>query len=920
MAREIRIIDIINKQVGGVLPNAGLNTNLGRLSTQGIDVGSGPSIQPFLSTMNTALNRQRLEESISRDRRDTFLDQVSAMQKQFKARLTPSLLDTNSAEEMALFNKEQALLSRLTQLGSDVALSPRTAQQKSQEFKALQAQLGAFYQDKDVIRAVQGNAIYGKMLESLDGISDEDIPNYAAHDAAMDAVRRFKSSGSKDSGDFKRLVRAWMNTQANGSISKDTVDKFDESVTQFVDDQAFSNKWILQNMTSDDSSAVAARMEAGASNEQLEQKKLGLEKFIKSNTQGSSIYRYRYGKHVDAQRAAGLPPKTFDQWVKDEVDNKFAIAKRSKSQRNTIIAREGDSAVGAAKAIRDDRSDTLETDNNIREEDNEAANDAFSENTDRIKANTEVAKEARLAAEVDQAAAESTSQSGLDADETEAIGFRDTITGLGYEIADAEARGLANATNKLGPVDLARMVQLAETESAKEGATTETIQNALEKSFLEFENTPTVYRNVSSIVGKGKVQTPPSSVLNFKSNASTANPTTFRHKSTIARESGFDPSIRSGIYTDPSGNIINVGSGNIGPEDLFWDGNKVVPKGTDGAVKLSREPSWGLYQFNKNSVLPQFLQAAEAAGFGKPASNSNEDINAWFNSSTSRDEDGFARAQEAFIVQNVEPKVTSAIKSKFPNLVLDAETLDLAVGTHNQFGSINRVIRDIPVESVNNREDFINAVTDAKIEKFPATKDRFEAERSEFLKTTTPVQSGRRTDSFGFGIPIVGRGEEEASVDTTASAGETIEKDPPTVSDTIAATVEQLQTQLDAIPLEDDFGDPIPEAAKERQVLKRQIDEAVKQEDKFNKLQKDLKDIPNGGQTSYTLQDGSTIQVKKGKETDQYKAVLTVPQRTLQSGTGLTGVGGTVNSPEQQQVIALGSVDEVSSTLIGYDI
>lgn len=225
-------------------------------------------------------------------------------------------------------------------------------------------------------------------------------------------------------------------------------------------------------------------------------------------------------------------------------------------------------------------------------------------------------------------------------------------------------------------------------------------------------------------------ETSSTSTPNYSSSISYGERSTYRHPITVQSESGFRPAVQSGVYytIDENGKRKNY----VSPD-------------TPGA---KREDSYGLYQFNvDNGLAGKFIEYAKSHGVEVPDNidtKNGEQVRNWFNDQEALDSESFSRMQEKFVTETIEPGVISKFQSKFGDITVDSGLADILLSTEIQFGKggYNNMLNDINKDKPNikTREEFIDALTKARIDKNPKDTKRYNWEAGEAKKATTEIK------------------------------------------------------------------------------------------------------------------------------------------------------------------------------------
>lgn len=196
-----------------------------------------------------------------------------------------------------------------------------------------------------------------------------------------------------------------------------------------------------------------------------------------------------------------------------------------------------------------------------------------------------------------------------------------------------------------------------------------------------------------------------------------------KYPNIVEQESGFNGGVRSSIWTDRDGNIVEAN--------------------TPGAT---REESWGSFQFNlPKGNLGKFLNSSKKDFPFEGSMKSVSDINKHFDK-YGEDQDFINKQEEFFEKETVTPAIKKLNESKTlhdPGATSEQmeNIAEIVAGTANQFGQTgySSILKAMPKGL--SYADFINKITDLKINKFPQTKGRFETERAIYLQsagTATP--------------------------------------------------------------------------------------------------------------------------------------------------------------------------------------
>ena len=225
-------------------------------------------------------------------------------------------------------------------------------------------------------------------------------------------------------------------------------------------------------------------------------------------------------------------------------------------------------------------------------------------------------------------------------------------------------------------------------------------------------------------------ETSSTSTPNYSSSISYGERSTYRHPITVQSESGFRPAVQSGGYytIDENGKRKNY----VSPD-------------TPGA---KREDSYGLYQFNvDNGLAGKFIEYAKSHGVEVPDNidtKNGEQVRNWFNDQEALDSESFSRMQEKFVTETIEPGVISKFQSKFGDITVDSGLADILLSTEIQFGKggYNNMLNDINKDKPNikTREEFIDALTKARIDKNPEDTKRYNWEAGEAKKATGEIK------------------------------------------------------------------------------------------------------------------------------------------------------------------------------------
>lgn len=220
-----------------MLANTGLNPN-GNVAIQNRFTPTRFDISSSINAQNAAVRRDLSQDSIFRDRRDQFQEQVKLMDAQFKQSLSPDFLDTANASELKMFQELQTLKNSLAQETLGIAVNPGSFSEKSRKIQGLSSQLNQFYSRPDVIRYTQANAFYKKAneLATITSKDDPGIVNRGLYDDFVDDLTEFKGSG--DDLAYQKLVKSYANLMGNYRMDQKEVDTVIGEIKEVANNQA----------------------------------------------------------------------------------------------------------------------------------------------------------------------------------------------------------------------------------------------------------------------------------------------------------------------------------------------------------------------------------------------------------------------------------------------------------------------------------------------------------------------------------------------------------------------------------------------------------------------------------------------------------------------------------------------------------
>lgn len=515
-------LQLIKRQAGGqVLPS--VNNNFARVAPARANFNvNTASIAPILQAQQIALSGQRLEEDIFRDRRDVVLDQIKTFKADFDSRITPEYLDTSNAQELALFTEQQALLGQVQDLGIQTMLRPGTAQQKLQALGTLQGEITKFYSRPEVIQSIQANADTQDVTDFLLSANKGDIRDDKVINDYYEALQNFKQGDHADVGNRRKLIQAHLAVRTRGIIDKTTADAAKTQVTNFVQDAAFADEWMIKNGTGSEDDKFLTLSEDPTTKE-LETRKAGLMEFIKNDSTNRAIAQSEYDQYVAKQTADGKEIVNFDEWLKKDVDRKFSIAFKSDATRRDQVGLIGRDVANSLANSRARETDTQANNNKIQLS-QEQSDDRIREIEAQDVANTNPnsaaginarANATRAAAELAEAQ-NNGSSSGLNLTDLndEERRFANVFLDNQYQPTRAELEDIASSTNKLTSGDLGRIISLAEQVDPNRNLSIDEFTKAMkgDSGFDElFGDDDRITRTLFDIYSRGKTQTESSS-------------------------------------------------------------------------------------------------------------------------------------------------------------------------------------------------------------------------------------------------------------------------------------------------------------------------------------------------------------------------------------------------------------------------